>query len=84
VPRKKPASQPALVGLLGIGLDQDDDQKRITRGEEFVLIGGSEDTHERMQEVAIRFEESLKERGIRLRDASPEEVIDLLHKARES
>jgi hypothetical protein len=69
-----------VIGLLGIGLDNQDGHKRITQSEEFLLVGGSEDTHERMQDVAIRFSEGLKERGKRLRDASPAEVVELLHK----
>ena len=81
MPRKKPAPKPEIVGLLGLAFDNDDGHKRITQGEEFVLLGGAEETHERMQDVAIRLTESLKERGKRLRDASPEEVVDLLHKA---
>ena len=81
MPRKMPVKKPEIVGLLGIGLDHQDGHKRITQGEEFLLVGGSEETHEHMQDVAIRFEESLKERGKRLRDAAPREVIDLLNKA---
>jgi hypothetical protein len=41
-------------------------------------VGGSAETHERMQDVAIRFDEKLKGRGKRLEDASPEEALDLL------
>lgn len=77
----KAEKKPEIVGLLGVGLDNHDEHKRITKGEEFLLVGGSQETHERMQDVAIRVAESLKERGKRLQDASPEEVIDLLHKA---
>ena len=40
--------------LLGIGLDAQDKHKRITRGEGFNLVGGSEDTHERMTETVIK------------------------------
>ncbi len=80
---KTPANKPEIVGFLGIGLDNQDGHKRITQSEEFLLFGGSEETHEHMQDVAIRFEESLKERGKRLRDAAPEEVIDLLNKAKD-
>ena len=36
--------------MLGVGLDNQDGQKRITKGENFVLVGGSEETHERMTE----------------------------------
>lgn len=79
---KKPKkSQPEVVGLFGVGLDNKDEHKRITRSEEFLLVGGSEETHEKMQDVAIHFSESLKDRGKKLPEASHEEIIDLLHKA---
>jgi hypothetical protein len=81
VPRKSTTKKPEVVGLLGVGLDNDDGHKRITQAEEILLVGGSEATHERMQDVAIRLSESLKERGKRLSDAAPDEVIDLLHRA---
>jgi hypothetical protein len=73
-----------VVGLLGIGLDNQDGHKRITQSENFVLIGGSAETHERMQDTAIKFEEGLKRRGKRLQDATVEETVELLTKAHES
>ena len=82
VPRKTRSKQ-EVVGLLGVGLDNADGHKRVTEADDFVLIGGSHETHERMQDVAIHFSESLKERGKRLKDASPEEVIELLNRAHE-
>lgn len=81
VARKSKSEQPEVMGLVGVGLDNEDGHKRITRSEEFLLMGGSQETHEKMQDVAIRFSESLKDRGKRLQDASLEEVVDLLHKA---
>jgi hypothetical protein len=74
-------SKPEVVGLFGVGLDNQDEHKRITRSEEMLLVGGSQETHEKMQDVAIRFSESLKNRGKSLREASVEEVLDLLHEA---
>ncbi len=80
--KRKPAKPKAeVLGLIGIGLDNKDEHKRITRSEEMLLLGGSEETHGKMQDVAIRFSESLKNRGKRLGDAGPDEVVDLLHKA---
>ena len=76
-------SKPEVVGLLGVGLDNKDEHKRITRSEEMLLVGGSEQTHARMQDIAIRFSQSLKNRGKALRDASVAEVVDLLHKAQD-
>ena len=79
MPKKTKKSK--VVGLVGVGLDQTDDHKRITEADDVLLVGGSEETHERMQDVAIHFAESLKDRGKRLVDASPEEVVDLLQRA---
>jgi hypothetical protein len=79
VPKKTKKSK--VVGLVGVGLDQTDDHKRITEADDILLVGGSEETHERMQDVAIHFAEALQNRGKRLADASPEEVVDLLRRA---
>jgi hypothetical protein len=84
--RKKPAPQerevsPKVAGVLGIGLDASDGHKRITRGQDFLLAGGSEETHSRMQETMIKVTEKLGDRGKRIRDASPEEIRDLLGEA---
>jgi hypothetical protein len=84
VPRKVPDNKPEVIGLVGVGLDNKDGHKRITQSDEVLLVGGSAETHERMQDVVIRLEESLKERGKRLRDTEAEEVVDLLHKAMDS
>jgi hypothetical protein len=75
-------AEPKVGGILGIGLDNTDGHKRITKTEEMVLVGGSEETHERMQETAIKFEEGLERRGKTLAEAEVAEVIDLLHEAR--
>ncbi|MBI2805194.1 MAG: hypothetical protein HYX68_09480 [Planctomycetes bacterium] len=79
--RKTKTNKPEVVGLLGVGLDKDDGHQRITRAEEFVLLGGSQETHERMQDVAIHVTETLKTKGKRLQDASIEEVFDLMYNA---
>lgn len=65
--------------LLGLAFDADDGHKRLTRSEDFVLAGGSEDTHGIMRETVIRVTEKLGDRGKSLRDASPEELRDTLH-----
>lgn len=73
-----------VIGLLGVALDGTDGHRRITRTSEFVLVGGSAETHERMQETAVRFEEALERRGKTLADADVREVIELLQEAREA
>ena len=74
----------ALVAImLGLGLDNEDGHKRITTGENFYLVGGSEETHERMAETAIKFNEKLARRGKNLHELSPEEFHDLMREAQE-
>ncbi|NLX04409.1 MAG: hypothetical protein GXY33_04615 [Phycisphaerae bacterium] len=63
--------------LLGMGLDNEDGHVRITKGTNFRLLGGSHETHERMQEQAIKFNEKLDRRGRRLEEVSREEFVDL-------
>jgi len=69
-----------LNRLLGIGLDAQDKHKRITRGDGFNLVGGSEDTHERMTETVIKTSEDLGRKGRTIADAHPDELADLLRK----
>ena len=67
--------------LLGVGLDNKDGHKRLTKGDNFVMVGGSEETHERMTETAIKFNEKLAKRGKNLHELSPEEFRDLMQEA---
>ena len=78
--RKKPVQEQAINCIVGIGLDQknDDQEKRVTQSDHFLLVGGSEETHERMQDTAIRFDERLREKGKRLQDTCLDEVRDML------
>ena len=74
-PRKR--KRAVVHAMLGLGLDGKDGHTRITKGRHFVLLGGSEETHERMQEFAIRLDERMKERGTAFGEISPRELRDL-------
>lgn len=83
-PSEKPVPQPASgarAGLLGVGLDNEDGHKRITTGEQFALVGGSQETHERMTETVMKTFEELKRRDKRLESVDPRELTDILHKS---
>ena len=67
--------------LLGLGLDNTDGHKRITEGDNFCLVGGSEETHDRMTETAIKLNEKLSRRGKHVSELSPEEFNDLMREA---
>ncbi len=80
-PASKPSSAKGKAGLLGVGLDNEDGHKRITTGEQFVLVGGSAETHERMAETTIKTFEELKRRDKRLETVDPRELAEILHKS---
>ena len=67
--------------LLGMGFDNADGQKRITKGDNFCLVGGSEETHERMTETTIKFNEKLARKGKHLSELSREEFMDMMRDA---
>jgi hypothetical protein len=72
------------AALLGLGLDKDDDQTRVTKGKNFLLWGGSKDTHAVMQETAIKINEHLDRRGKCLEDVSPKELRDICSEVNDS
>ena len=63
--------------LLGLGLDAKDGHVRITKGKNFRLLGGSKETHEMMQEKAIKFNEQLDKRRKTLDDINEKEFHDI-------
>ena len=67
------------ASMLGVGLDAKDGETRLTRGKNFTLGGGSEETHAVMQETAVKVNEELKRKGKTLDETSPEEFRDVLY-----
>ena len=63
--------------LLGLGFDSKDGHLRITKGENFRLFGGSEETHGMMQEKAIKFNEQLDKRHKKIEEISETEFQDI-------
>ena len=68
----------AKAVMLGVGLDTDG-HKRLTTGHNFVLTGGTEQTHEEMTETAIKINEKLKQRGKHLETVTRDEFDDIAH-----
>jgi hypothetical protein len=68
-----------IAGLLGLAFDAKDGHKRITRGNNFLLAGGSEETHGLMRETILKVNEQLDARGLELADVSPDELRNMLN-----
>ena len=64
--------------MLGVGLDSDG-HKRLTTGPNFILAGGSQETHEVMTEKAIKINEKLAAKGKQLEEVSHEEFDEIAH-----
>ena len=64
--------------MLGVGLDSDG-HKRLTTGPNFILAGGTEETHDVMTEKAIKINEKLAAKGKQLEDVSHDEFDEIAH-----
>ena len=73
--KQKPARRKKAI-LLGVGLDADG-HRRVTTGENFALVGGTQETHELMTEKAIKINEKLAARGQRLEYVTAQEFEDI-------
>ena len=83
-PAKKPvrkSRQKKSAALLGLGLDNDDGHKRITSGEKFLIVGGSQQTHDVMTETVVKTFEELKRRSKRLETIDPRELDEIIDKS---
>ncbi|MHC4956179.1 MAG: hypothetical protein ACYTGZ_20235 [Planctomycetota bacterium] len=68
--------------LMGLGLDRDPDgHAHITKGEDFLLLGGSGGTHEAMQEHVERFNHSLRKMGTSFQHATEAEMREAMDRA---
>jgi hypothetical protein len=66
----------ARAVMLGVGLDSDG-HKRITTGPNFLLAGGSKETHEQMTEKVIKINEKIAARRKTLETMSRHEFNDI-------
>jgi len=73
-----PQDKKRQAALLGLAFDAEDGHKRITRGPNFLLAGGSPETHGLMQETAVKLNEHLDRKGKQLAQVSANELRDIL------
>jgi hypothetical protein len=65
------------AALIGFGLDTQDDQRRLTRSDQSLVLGGSAETHDELRETVLRMELELDRQGQRLGDLDPIELAEL-------
>ena len=77
IPIKDPK---VMAHLFGLGLDCTDGHKRITQADKFSILGGSENTHDKMTETLFKTFEDLSIKGKSIEDVSMDEISDLIQK----
>ncbi|MDA8774719.1 hypothetical protein N9N13_03245 [Opitutales bacterium] len=76
-----PIKDPKVMAhLFGLGLDCTDGHKRITQADKFSILGGSENTHDKMTETLFKTFEDLSMKGKSIENVSMEEISDLIQK----
>lgn len=65
------------AALIGLGLDNADDQNRLTRGDQSLIFGGSAETHAELRETAMRMELELDRQGLDLGELDPIQLAEL-------
>jgi hypothetical protein len=73
---KSSAKKNGKTLLVGVGLDADG-HKRVTKGPNFLLVGGSKSTHQEMTEKAIKINEKLTSKGKQLEEISRDEFEEI-------
>ena len=76
----QPSSPPPRrlrAALIAVGLDNADDQDRMTRGDQSLIFGGSAETHAELWETALRMELELDRRGVDLGELDPSQLAEL-------
>ena len=69
-----------MAHLFGLGLDCTDGHKRITKADKFSILGGSQNTHDKMTETLFKTFEDLSLKGKSIENATMDEISDLIQK----
>ena len=74
----RPVNRQRKAAMLGLAFDAEDGHTRITKGDNFLLCGGSQETHAVLQETAVKINERLHQRGLKLEEASPKVLRNIV------
>lgn len=67
-----------IVRLLGVGFDSEDGHIRVTQGENYDVLMGSDQSHEYIQQLLQKIEAQLENRGLSLDDLTPEQLGEFI------
>jgi hypothetical protein len=64
--------------LVGVRVDEGDGHTRVSRGDDFVALGGTREAHEHLRETVAGISDEVKRRGRDLAEVHREELRDIL------
>lgn len=67
--------------LVGVRVDKGDGHTRVSRGEDFVAVGGTKEGHEHLRETVAEISDEVKRRGRSLVEVRREELRELVERA---
>ena len=70
--------QSRVVGLLGVGFDHNDEQIRITRSQNYQILMGSNSSHQALQKICSKIDQTIQSSNRALSDYTPEEFMELM------
>ena len=64
--------------LVGLRLDKGDGHERVSRGKDFVALGGTKEAHEHLRETVAEISDEVKRRGREMGEVRKEEFREIL------
>ena len=64
--------------LVGVRLDRGDGHSRVSRGKDFVALGGTKEAHEHLRETVAGISDEVKRRGREMGEVRREEFREIL------
>ena len=84
-PMKKRIARPKIVNrkglLVGVRLDRGDGHTRVSRGDDFVAVGGTKEAHEHLRETVAEISDEVKRRKRSLVEVRREELKEIIVRA---
>ncbi len=82
MPAREPRIRRKKGYLVGVRIDQGDGHRRVSRGKDFVALGGTKEGHEHLRETVSEVSAEVKRRGKDLAEVPGEEFREILDKVR--
>jgi len=69
--------------LVGVRIDRGDGHTRVSRGEDFLALGGTKEGHDHLREAVAEISDEVKRRGRSIAEVRREEFREILARALE-